>query len=207
MIRSQASPTSASCVTRRIVLPRSRLKRRNMPRTSIAARRVQVAGRLVAEDQLRVVHQGSGDRHALLLAAGQLHRTVAGPIGQADRRERLTGRGRAAAPDAPAYSAASATFSSAVRVGTRLNDWNTKPIERARIRVRSRSDRRRRIDAIDPERRASGRVGVRRVEQTEEVHQGALAGAGRPHDRDHLAGRDATSTPWSASMLVRRDSR
>jgi hypothetical protein len=37
----------------------------------------------------------------------------------------------------PAYSAARATFSTAVSVGTRLNAWNTKPISVARIRVRS----------------------------------------------------------------------
>ena len=34
------------------------------------------------------------------------------------------------------------TFSTAVSVGTRLNCWNTKPISRARIRVRSPSDMR-----------------------------------------------------------------
>src|SRR5204863_309761 len=38
---------------------------------------------------------------------------------------------RAAEPDVPAYSAARATFSSAVSVGTRLKDWNTKPMDRA----------------------------------------------------------------------------
>jgi hypothetical protein len=52
---------------------------------------------------------------------------------RADARPRLR--------DDPAYSAASATFSSAVRVGTRLKDWNTKPMVRARIWVRSRSER------------------------------------------------------------------
>jgi hypothetical protein len=43
------------------------------------------------------------------------------------------------APLDPAYSQASITFSSAVRVGTRLKSWKTKPISRARIRVRSPS--------------------------------------------------------------------
>ena len=43
---------------------------------------VEIAGRLIGEDELRVVYQGAGDRESLLLATGQLVRTVVG-----DRRE------------------------------------------------------------------------------------------------------------------------
>ena len=46
------------------------------------------------------------------------------------------------------------------------------------------------IGAVDPELGRRPVVGVRAVEQPEEVHQGALAGPGRPHDRDHLASLD-----------------
>ena len=38
--------------------------------------RVEVSGRLVGEHQNRIVHDGTRDRHALLLAAGQLVRIV-----------------------------------------------------------------------------------------------------------------------------------
>ena len=38
----------------------------------VAGLRVEVAGGLVGQDQLRVVDQRAGDGHALLLAAGQL---------------------------------------------------------------------------------------------------------------------------------------
>ena len=63
------------------------------------ALRVEVAGRLVGEDERRPVHQRSGDRHPLLLAAGELGRAMVASAGQPDEVERLVGRrpcGRAA---------------------------------------------------------------------------------------------------------------
>ena len=94
MTRSQASATSGSWVTRMNVWPCSRLKRRRRPSTSADALRVEVAGRFVGQDQRRLVDEGTGDRDPLLLAAGQLGRPVVGPIGEADERQRLDGRGR-----------------------------------------------------------------------------------------------------------------
>ncbi len=49
---------------------------------------VEVAGGLVADQQLRVGHDRARDRHALLLAAGELARLVLGAVGQADHVER-----------------------------------------------------------------------------------------------------------------------
>jgi hypothetical protein len=54
-----------------------------------AAVGVEVAGRLVGQDDLRLVDQGPGDGDALLLAARELGRLVVGSIGQADEAERL----------------------------------------------------------------------------------------------------------------------
>src|SRR5690606_21447894 len=45
---------------------------------------VEVAGGLVGQDDIRVVDQRSGDRHALLLPAGELVGPVIEPLGQAD---------------------------------------------------------------------------------------------------------------------------
>ena len=63
--------------------------------------RVEVAGRLVGEDQRGLGHQGAGDRDALLLAARQLAGPVVGAVGEADAveggdgtRSRAVGRGR-----------------------------------------------------------------------------------------------------------------
>ena len=51
--------------------------------------RIEVAGRLVGQDQRRVGDQRPGDRDPLLLTAGQLTRPVTDPIGQPDPVERL----------------------------------------------------------------------------------------------------------------------
>jgi hypothetical protein len=40
----------------------------------LAGLRIEVAGRLVGQHQRRIAHQRAGDRHPLLLAAGQLVR-------------------------------------------------------------------------------------------------------------------------------------
>ena len=73
------SATSGSCVTMMIVRPwRFRLSSRS--RISLVVARVEVAGRLVGQDELGVVHQAAGDGHALLLAAGELRRPMLEPL-------------------------------------------------------------------------------------------------------------------------------
>ena len=46
--------------------------------------RVEIAGRLVGEDDRRAGRQGAGDRHALLLTAGELTRTVRQPVAESE---------------------------------------------------------------------------------------------------------------------------
>ena len=75
---------------------------------------VEGAGRLVGQDHRRVGDQRPGDRHALLLAAGQLGRQVP----RRGRRGRPGPAGRAPAPGptrCPASRSGSPTFCSAVR--------------------------------------------------------------------------------------------
>ena len=50
----------------------------------VAGARIEVARRLVGQNDVRIVDQGAGNGHALLLAAGQLRRPMAEPIAQAD---------------------------------------------------------------------------------------------------------------------------
>ena len=57
----------------------------------VAGLGVELAGRLVGQDQERVLHQGPGDGHALLLAAGELVGAVVEAVAQADLREQLGG--------------------------------------------------------------------------------------------------------------------
>ena len=54
---------------------------------------VEIAGRLVRQQQRRLGDQGPGDRDALLLAAGQLGRIAVGLLGEADAGEQVAGLG------------------------------------------------------------------------------------------------------------------
>ena len=69
----------------------------------VAATRVEVAGRLVGEHHVGLGDDGAGDRHALLLAAGELARVVALPARQPDLGERIAAATRA--PLRPAHAA------------------------------------------------------------------------------------------------------
>jgi hypothetical protein len=53
------------------------------PHDLLGGLRVQLAGRLVGEQQLRAGRQRPGDRHPLLLAAGQLTGPLPGVLAQA----------------------------------------------------------------------------------------------------------------------------
>ena len=54
-----------------------------MAMISPAERRVEVAGGLVGQEQVRLVDEGARDRHPLLLPAGQLRRAVVHAVGEA----------------------------------------------------------------------------------------------------------------------------
>ncbi len=53
---------------------------------------VEVAGRLVGQEDGGVGDQGAGDRHPLVLAAGELVRLVGETVAEADHFERGFGR-------------------------------------------------------------------------------------------------------------------
>ena len=93
----------------------------------LAGLAVEVAGRLVGQDDLRARAERAGDGHALLLAARELRREMIGAMRRG--RPRPAGaRATSKASALPANSSGSATFSSAVMVGTRWNDWKTMPM-------------------------------------------------------------------------------
>ena len=80
---------SGSCVTTIIVMPCVAVQPLEDRHDLEAGPRVERAGRLVGQDDPRVVHQRPRDRHALLLPAGELARLVVLASGQADRAQRL----------------------------------------------------------------------------------------------------------------------
>ena len=83
----------------------------------LARVRIEVAGRLVGEQKLRLIDQGAGDGDALLLAAGELRGVMIQSAGQAEERSsNLRARSR---PSRPlrcefVYASGIATLSSAL---------------------------------------------------------------------------------------------
>ena len=79
---------------------------------------VEIAGRLVGDEDGGIGRQRAGERDALLLAAGQFGRIVMQPLGKPDCGK-FRARAREARRASPASSSGTATFSSAVMVGIR----------------------------------------------------------------------------------------
>ena len=152
----------------------------------LAGRLIQLAGRLVGQQQARPVRQGAGDRHPLHLAARQLRRPMIGAVAEArrSRAARACAAG-AAAPAAPASACGSSTFSAAVSIGSRKKRWNTKPICAA---AGGCAPRRRARATSRPSKSSVAARG--RVDASEDVQQRRLAAARRPAHGHVLALRD-----------------
>jgi hypothetical protein len=142
--------------------------------------RVELAGRLVGEDHGRLVHEGSRDRHALLLAAGQLGRPMAGPGAEANELEQLL--------------RASPSVASPRPVAERQEDVLDRGQRRDEVELLEDE-----ADPLAPDRRqvavgcadhvppVDGQGPVGRSQQAaEEVEQRRLAGARPAHDRHEL---------------------
>src|SRR3989338_6267755 len=147
---------------------------------------VEVAGGFIRKNQTRAVDQGARNRHALLLASGNLVGHGVRLVFQADLAEHLMGAPLALL----AFHAA---------------------VDQRQAHVFQQRHARQQIEALEHE--ADGAIaqqcqlvlaqfrnvaaiqqiapGRRLVETPEEIHEGGFAGTGRPHDRDEFAGNDA----------------
>jgi hypothetical protein len=94
--------------------------------------RIEVPGRLVGEDDLWLGCQGAGDGDALLLPTGEL-------VGTSRPTVPMTFCIHAASPSCRPSFKGKTMFSYAFKMGTRLNDWKTKPTLSRRKMVRSLS--------------------------------------------------------------------
>ena len=127
--------------------------------------------------------------------AGSGHRTARSGGASAGRRApacATTWSNQARSTLRPAMSIGSRMFSAAVRVGSRLNCWKMKPMRSRRslrqLLVRQRARARPAAPGAPPASQTwPGRDGV---QAGQAVHEGRLAGPGRPHDRGEDAGRE-----------------
>ena len=103
-----------------------------------AGAEVELAGRLVGQQDRVAGRQRAGDRHPLLLAAGELVREVLA-AGPSPTRSSIWAATSRASPW-PLTSAPNSTFSSAVSAGKRLKVWKMKLTARRRKAKRSARD-------------------------------------------------------------------
>src|SRR5688572_16551424 len=152
---------------------------------------IEVAGRLVGEQDFGIGHQRAGDGDALLLAARQLGRRVVGPRHEADPVERLE---RRLAPRGLAFAAIDQRQLDVLhRAGPREQVETLEheaeilaPQQRALV-AGERLD----FGAEETKHPRSGHV-----EAAEDVHRGRLARARRAHDRDEVAALDGDVDPF-----------
>ena len=153
---------------------------------------VEVAGRLVREEDLGVVGQGAGDGDALLLAAGKLVWMMAGAVAEAHQIE--CARGMFAL--FPGMNAVTVV---------KHRHFDVLQRRRARKQVETLKDETDLFVADISERITveSGNVyaveqiiaAARAVERTDHVHQRAFAGAAGAHDGDKFARKNFQRNP------------
>ena len=159
---------------------------------------VELRGRLVGDQQPRLVREGAGDRDALLLAARELLRAMVHPVGEVDEPQQL-----AHAPSAPRRvdrrrRSGTSTFSAALRIGIRPNAWKTNPIVSRRYSTSSRLRQRRDVGAVHDHRRSRRRT----VEAADHVQERRLPRARAAVDDAQLrAGASRPTRRWSACTV------
>ena len=87
-VRLARAAACGSCVTMTMVLPCSRLSAGQQLEDLVARLAIEVAGRLVAQQQRRVGDDRAGDADPLFLSARQLARIVVGALAQPDHAQR-----------------------------------------------------------------------------------------------------------------------
>ena len=151
--------------------------------------RVEVAGRLVGEQQRRMVDEGAGDREPLLLAAGELVGEVRDLVGEADEAERvgdLPADLRARGAD-HLEGVGDVVVDVPAREQLEVLEDGADPAAQVRdLRVGELGD----VAAGDQD-LALGRIQL----ADQKLDQGRLAAAGRPDQEDELASVDPEADP------------
>ena len=144
---------------------------------------VQIAGRFVCHQDRGVGDQGSRDRHALLLASGELVRAMIEPVGKAhqlklgDGEFMSLGSGHALVEEWDLDVLDDGEFADQVERLEHESDATSPGAAQGGVIEGCHVEP---LEAIAP--------GSRAIEAAQNVHQGALAAATGSHDREVLAG-------------------
>ena len=145
---------------------------------------VEIAGWLVADEEGWIGDEGASDADALLLSAGKLARLVPRPVGQPHDLERRLHMGAAIGSTEPGEQQRQLdiAFGREHRhqiVELKYESHMARP-PMGELAVRQL------VDALTADRNLAL---VRPVEPADEIQERGLAGAGRTHERQELAGR------------------
>jgi hypothetical protein len=144
---------------------------------------VQRAGRLVGEEDIRACDERPGDRDALLLAAGELGRAMAQPVGQAGPLDDLR-HPRAVEP------ALAEPHRQLDVLADRQRRHQIERLEHEPDALAAQDGELRLVEAGEIGAAEADRAARGRVEAGGDVQEGALPGAGRPHHGGERAGRE-----------------
>ena len=178
-----------SWVTSTMVLP-SLVQPLEEPHDLLAGLGVEVAGGLVGQQDRGLHDQGAGDGHALALAAGEL----VGPVGHAGAQvhhlQGALGHPQPLLLGHPGVDEGQLDVVQGGGPGQQVEGLE----DEADLAV---ADRGQLVVVHLRDHLAPQHVGAAagRVQAAHDVHEGRLAGAGRPHDRDVLALLDRRSSP------------
>src|ERR1039457_1623844 len=173
------------------------IERPDRPKNLLGRLRVEVARRLVGEQDRRVVDQGAGHRHALLLAAGELVGMVARALGEAEQGQRFAHLAGAAGP--------------LTRVEERQRDVLGRTRARQQVEALEHEADPKAADArqrglvqagdVDPVEEVLAGGGL--VETADDVHEGGLSRPRGSNDGDELAALDRQAdSPEGVDLLV-----
>ncbi len=166
---------------------------------------IQVAGRLVGEEDLRVARDGAGDGHALALAAGELRREVARAVREAHLLQHGLGPlpalrgGDLAVEQGQLHVVQHVQGTDQVEA---LEDEAQPPVPEGGQLLVAHA---RRVHPVDLDRAGGGQV-----QQAHEVQQGGLPATGGAHDAEELAAphlqvhvlqRDGLDLPRAVDLL------
>jgi len=152
----------------------------------VATLAVEIAGRLVGEQDQRVGDDGAGDGDALLLAAGKLGRGMRFPAvepdpGQRGARGGMAGGGFLAAIEQRQFDIFLGR-GAGQQVETLEDETQTMAAQQRPLVA---------IELFDMNAAKQVLAGGRRIETAENVHRRRFAGTARPHDGDEFAGGNA----------------
>ena len=191
--RDARAASAGLCVTTTMAVP-SAWTRSNSAAIVLAGVLVELAGRLVGEQQRRPVRQRARDRDALHLAAGELRRPMIARDrrGRRNRAARASGRGarRQRRRLRPAAARRSPRARQHRQQEEALEDEpDARQADAAALRFRQRCD----VATLEQQRSAR-----RRIDAAEQVQQRRLAAARRPGDRDVARRRRRAATRRAA---------